>query len=48
MNNEKPKNLEKFDQEVYARTSDNNMPIFGKAEPLTDEERKQLESAISF
>ncbi|MGK0536139.1 hypothetical protein ACSG5Z_24745 [Bacillus sp. 'calajunan'] len=40
--------LEEFDQEVYARTSDNNMPSHGSSEPLTAEERAQLESAISF
>lgn len=40
--------LEEFDQEIYARTSDNNMPMPGKYEPLTEDEKKELDQALSL
>lgn len=40
--------LEEFEHEVYARCSDNNMPMFASFVPLTEEERAEAEQALSL
>lgn len=47
MDNEKV--LEEFDTEIYARTSNNNMPApTGKFIKLTEEEMKQIEESFKL
>ncbi|WP_329314393.1 hypothetical protein [Streptomyces sp. NBC_01262] len=47
-NNASGKDLEEFEHEAYARTSENNMPSFVTFVPLTEEERLEVEAALSI
>lgn len=40
--------LEPFDHEVYARTSDNNMPFFASFEEISSEEQKDIDAALAL
>lgn len=38
--------MEEFDNDIYRMCSPNNMPLINEFEPLSEEEVKQLESAL--
>ncbi|MGL5827607.1 MAG: hypothetical protein ACRCYU_22800 [Nocardioides sp.] len=40
--------VEEFDVEVYARTSNNNMPKFASFVPLTDDEQAVVNDALAL
>jgi hypothetical protein len=40
--------FDEFEHEVYARTSDNNMPHFAMFVPLTEDERAEAEEALAL
>jgi hypothetical protein len=40
--------FEEFDHAVYARCSNNNMPMFASFVPLTDDEQEQVDDALAL
>ncbi|MEJ8545588.1 hypothetical protein [Brevibacillus borstelensis] len=42
------KKLETFDTDVYARTSENNMPLITSLTPLSEQEQKEVEEVFTI